>query len=163
LKKEWQAAALIAPIWCVQSAGSSGCAGGWVRRIRSSGEVLGVGVRESVKVSLGGGELSVPHTVHHRFQVGAAGEQPGGVRVAQVVDADADAEVDAGGGDGGPPLQGLVIEAYGRGSALLRACAIRSFKMTCEAAFRHARGDCSPRFSMPQPWLRRCRTTLPVS
>ena len=57
------------------------------------GEVLGVGVGEGVEVFLGGGDLGVAHPVHDGFEVGAAGEQPGGVGVAQVVDADV--EVDA--------------------------------------------------------------------
>ena len=50
------------------------------------GEVLGVGVGEGVQVFLGGGDLSVSHAVHDGLEVGAAGEQPGGVGVAQVVD-----------------------------------------------------------------------------
>jgi hypothetical protein len=64
-------------------------------------EVLGVRVGEDMQVFLGGGDLGVAHPVHHRLQVGAPGQQPGGVRVAQSVDADV--EVDAGNLDGGPP------------------------------------------------------------
>ena len=41
------------------------------------------------------------HPVHDAFEVGAAGEQPGGVGVAEVVDPDR--EVDTGGVDGGQP------------------------------------------------------------
>ena len=44
------------------------------------------------------------HAVHDRLQVGSAGEQPGGVGVAQIVDADT--EVDAAGFDGGGPGAG---------------------------------------------------------
>ena len=67
-------------------------------------EVLGVGVGEGVEVFLGGGDLGVAHPVHHGSEVGAAGEEPGGVGVAEVVDADV--EVDAGGFDGGSPDRG---------------------------------------------------------
>jgi len=47
-----------------------------------------------MQVLLGGGDLGMTHAVHHGLEVGAAGEQPGGVGVAEVVDADI--EVDAG-------------------------------------------------------------------
>jgi hypothetical protein len=57
-------------------------------------EVLGVGVGKGVQVFLGGGGLGMTHPVHHGLQVGAASEEPGGVGVAEVVDADV--EVDAG-------------------------------------------------------------------
>ena len=67
-------------------------------------EVLGVGVGEGVEVFLGGGDLRVAHPVHHGLEVGPAGEEPGGVGVAEVVDADV--EVDAGGFDGGSPDAG---------------------------------------------------------
>ena len=67
-------------------------------------EVALVGVGEGVEVFLGGLDLGVAHAVHDRFEVGAAGEEPGGVGVAEVVDADV--EADAGGGDGGLPDAG---------------------------------------------------------
>ncbi len=35
------------------------------------------------------------HVVHDGFQVGAAGEEPGGVGVAEVVDADAEVDSEA--------------------------------------------------------------------
>jgi hypothetical protein len=62
-------------------------------------EVPLVGVGEGVEVFLGGGDLGVAHAVHDGFEVGASGEEPGGVGVAEVVDADV--EVDAGRLDGG--------------------------------------------------------------
>ena len=67
-------------------------------------EVLGVGVGQGVEVYLGGGDLGVAHPVHDGFEVGPAGEEPGGVGVAEVVDADV--EVDSGGFDGGAPDAG---------------------------------------------------------
>ena len=67
-------------------------------------EVLGVGVGEGVEVFLGGGDLGVAHAVHDGFEVGSSGEEPGGVGVAEVVDADV--EVDAGGCNGGQPDAG---------------------------------------------------------
>ena len=60
-----------------------------------------VGVREGVEVFLGGLDLGVAHAVHDGLEVRSSGQQPGGVCVAQVVDADADGEVDAAGFDGG--------------------------------------------------------------
>ena len=60
-----------------------------------------VGVGEGVEVFLGGGDSGVAHAVHDGFDVGAAGEEPGGVGVAEVVDADL--EVDPRSGDGGSP------------------------------------------------------------
>ena len=62
-------------------------------------EVALVGVGEGVQVLLGGLDLGVAHAFHDGLEVGAAGEQPGGVGVAQVVDPDG--EVDAAGLDGG--------------------------------------------------------------
>jgi len=62
-----------------------------------------------VEVLLGGGDLSVTHPVHDGFEVGAAGEQPGGVGVAQVVDAYV--EVDPGCFDG----RSLPVTAVGAG------------------------------------------------
>ena len=95
-------------LWRGQSASSAGRlrwrSGGRVADAVEGGEVLGVGVGEGVEVLLGGGDLGMTHAVHHRLEVGAAGEQPGGVGVAQVVDADV--EVDARGGDGGSPDPG---------------------------------------------------------
>ena len=67
-------------------------------------EVALVGVGEGVEVFLGGLDLGVAHAVHDGLEVGAAGEEPGGVGVAEVVDADV--EVDAGGLDGGLPDAG---------------------------------------------------------
>ena len=67
-------------------------------------EVLGVGVGQGVEVSLGGGDLGVAHPVHDGFEVGTAGEQPGGMSVAEVMDADV--EVDSGDLDGGQPDAG---------------------------------------------------------
>ena len=66
---------------------------------REGVEVALVGVGEGVEVFLGGLDLGVAHAVHDRFEVGAAGEEPGGVGVAEVVDADV--EVDAGSSCGG--------------------------------------------------------------
>jgi hypothetical protein len=48
-----------------------------------------------VEVLLSGCDLGVAHAVHHGLEVGPAGEQPGGVGVAEVVDPDV--EVDPGG------------------------------------------------------------------
>jgi len=56
------------------------------------GEVLVVGVREGVEVFLGGGDLSVSHAVHDGFEVGASGQEPGRVRMAEVVDADVEVD-----------------------------------------------------------------------
>jgi hypothetical protein len=76
------------------------------------GEVLVVGVGEGVEVFLGSADLSMTHAVHHRSEVGAAGEEPGGVGVAQVVDADV--EVDPGCCDGGSPDAGAEgVPRYG--------------------------------------------------
>jgi hypothetical protein len=44
-----------------------------------------VGVGRGVEVFLGGLDVGVPEAVHDRGEVGAAGQQPGGVGVAQVV------------------------------------------------------------------------------
>jgi hypothetical protein len=74
-----------------------------------------VGVGEGVEVFLGGGDLSMTHAVHHGSEVGAAGQQPGGVGVTQVVDADG--EVQPGGGDGGSPDAGAE-GAAGEGGAV---------------------------------------------
>jgi len=67
-------------------------------------EVLDVGIGEGVEVLLGGGDLSMTHPVHHRLEVRAACEQPGGVGVAQVVNSDV--EVDSRRLDGGSPDAG---------------------------------------------------------
>ena len=48
-------------------------------------EVLAVGFGERVEVFLGGLDLGVAHAFHHGLEVGSFGEQPGCVRVAQVV------------------------------------------------------------------------------
>ena len=77
------------------AAGATVLAAGLVQGV----EVLCVGVGEGVEVFLGGGDLGVAHAVHDGFEVGASGEEPGGVGVAEVVDADV--EVDAGRLDGG--------------------------------------------------------------
>ena len=69
------------------------------------GEVLLIGVGEGVEVFLGGGDLGVAHAVHDGFEVGASGEEPGGVGVAEVVDADV--EANAGGLDGWQPDAGV--------------------------------------------------------
>src|SRR4051794_657643 len=68
------------------------------------GEVLSVGVGEGMEVFLGGGDLRVAHAVHHGLEVGSAGQEPGGVGMAEVVDPDA--EPDSGGLDGGQPDPG---------------------------------------------------------
>ena len=73
-----------------------------------------VGVGEGVEVLLGGLDLGVAHAVHDGLEVGAAGEEPGGVGVAQVVDADV--EVDAAGLDGGQPDAGAEGVAGDRGA-----------------------------------------------
>jgi hypothetical protein len=78
--------------------------GGWVAGPVEGREVLGVGVGEGVEVLLGGGDLGVAHAVHDGLEVGAAGEQPGGVGMAQVVNADV--EVDSRRGDGRQPDAG---------------------------------------------------------
>ena len=57
-----------------------------------------------MEVFLGGGDLGVAHAVHDGLEVGASGEEPGGLGVAEVVDADV--EVDTGGLDGGQPDAG---------------------------------------------------------
>lgn len=67
-------------------------------------EVALVGVGQGVEVLLGGLDLGVPHPFHHGLQVRTAGQQPGGVGVAQVVDPDR--VVDAGGFDCGQPDAG---------------------------------------------------------
>jgi hypothetical protein len=51
-------------------------------------EVALVGVWECVEVFLGGLDLGVAHAFHDGFEVGAAGEEPGGVSAAEVVDPD---------------------------------------------------------------------------
>jgi DNA-binding transcriptional ArsR family regulator len=59
-------------------------------------------------------DLCVPHPFHDAPQVGAFGEEPGGVGVTEVVHADG--EVDAGGCDGGEPDAGSEGVAGDRGS-----------------------------------------------
>ena len=54
-----------------------------------------------MEVFLGGAQAAVAEAFFDDLDVGAAGEQPGGVGVAQVVDADV--EVEAGGGECGLP------------------------------------------------------------
>src|SRR5680860_1289081 len=88
-----------------------GCLSGLLRRLLGGSvhpvegiEVLLVGIGEGVKVFLGGGDLGVAHAVHDGFEVGASGEQPGCVSVAQVVDADG--EVDPRRGNGRSPYPG---------------------------------------------------------
>lgn len=46
-----------------------------------------VGVRQGVQVLFGGGDAAVAEAVLDRLQVGAAREEPGSVRVTQVVSA----------------------------------------------------------------------------
>ncbi len=80
-----------------------------IRRLPSAhagegGERGVVGVGEGVQVLLGGGELGVAEAVHDGFEVGAAGEEPGGVGVSQVVPAQV--EVQAGCLHGGQPDAG---------------------------------------------------------
>ena len=53
-------------------------------------QLLGIG--QGVQVLLGGLDLAVPEAVHDGLEVGAAGEQPGCVGVAQVVHPDVEAE-----------------------------------------------------------------------
>jgi len=65
------------------------------------GEGFVVGVGEGVQVFLGGHDLGVANAFHDGLEIGAAGEEPGGVGVAQVVDADV--EVEAGALQGGQP------------------------------------------------------------
>jgi hypothetical protein len=48
-------------------------------------QVLGVGVGGGVQVLLGGLDVGVPEAVHDGGEVGAAGQQPGGVGVPEVV------------------------------------------------------------------------------
>ena len=67
-------------------------------------EVPLLGVGQSMKVLLGGGDLGMTHTVHHRLGVGPSGDQPGGVSVAQVVDPYV--EVHPRRGDGASPNAG---------------------------------------------------------
>ena len=81
-------------------------------------EVALVGVGEGVEVLLGGLDLGVPHAFHHGLQVAAAGEEPGGVGVAEVVDPDS--EVDAGGFDCGQPDPGAEGVARDGGASLRR-------------------------------------------
>ena len=50
------------------------------------GQVLGVCVGGGVEVLLGGLDVGMSEAFHDGGEVGAAGEQPGGVGVAQVVD-----------------------------------------------------------------------------
>jgi hypothetical protein len=73
----------------------------WVARLSVSmlgpdrsqcGEGGVVGFGEGVEVLLGGDDAAVPEALLHRLEVGTAGEQPGGVGVAEVVGTDADAE-----------------------------------------------------------------------
>ena len=68
---------------------------------RECGEGGVVGFGEGVEVFLGGDDAAVPEAFFDGLEVGAAGEEPGGVGVAEVVGADADA--DAGGVEGGFP------------------------------------------------------------
>ena len=80
------------------------CEWSWVTGLVEGGEVLGVGVGEGVEVLLGGGDLGMAHPVHHGFEVGSAGEQPGRMGMAEVVNTDL--EVHARGGHGGAPDPG---------------------------------------------------------
>jgi len=93
------------PLVCAHSAGRvRSRLGGSAADALEGGEVLVVGIGQWVEVLLGGGDLSVTHTVHDGPEVGTAGEQPGGVRVPEVVDAYV--EVDPGCFDGGSPDAG---------------------------------------------------------
>ena len=58
------------------------------RRAVECGEVALVGFGECVEVLLRGLDLGVADPFHHALEVRAAGEEPGGVGVAEVVDAD---------------------------------------------------------------------------
>jgi hypothetical protein len=57
-----------------------------------------VGVGEGMEVFLGGAEAAVAEAFFDGLDVGAAGEQPGGVGVAEVVEADGEWELGGGGG-----------------------------------------------------------------
>jgi hypothetical protein len=63
-----------------------------------------VGFGEGMEVFLGGLDVGVPEAIHHGLVIGPAGEQPGGMGLAQVVDPDL--EADLGGFDGGLPDAG---------------------------------------------------------
>src|SRR3954468_4342800 len=62
-----------------------------------------VGVGEGVEVFLGGAQAAVAEAFFDGLDVGAAGEEPGGVGVSEVVEADRTGEV-RGGGGGGPDV-----------------------------------------------------------
>ena len=79
-------------------------------------EVLLIRIREGVEVLLSGLDLCVTHAVHDALQIRAAGEQPGCVRVTEVVDADG--EVDTAGRDGREPDVGAEAVAGDRGADL---------------------------------------------
>ena len=68
---------------------------------RVEGGVVGVG--EGVEVFLGGAQAAVAEAFFDGLDVGAAGEQPGGVGVAEVVEPDVGVEL-GGGGGGGPDV-----------------------------------------------------------
>jgi hypothetical protein len=68
---------------------------------REGGEGGVVGFGEGVEVFLGGDDAAVAESFFDGLEAGAAGEEPGGVAVAEVVGADADA--DSGGVEGGFP------------------------------------------------------------
>src|SRR4051794_31749792 len=57
-------------------------------------EVLLVGVGQGMEIFLRRGDLRMTHPIHHVLQICPASEEPRGVGVAEVVDADV--EVDAG-------------------------------------------------------------------
>jgi hypothetical protein len=49
-------------------------------------------IRQCVEVFLSRLDLGVPHAVHDGLEIGAASQQPGGVGVAEVVDAEVEVE-----------------------------------------------------------------------
>jgi len=63
-----------------------------------------VGIGESVQVLLGGGDPGVAEPVHNGLEVGSAREEPGGMRMSQVMHPHAHGE--AGCLDSGPPRPG---------------------------------------------------------
>ena len=97
-------------------------------------EVSLVGVGEGVEVFLGGLDLGVAESVHHALEVGAAGQEPGGVGVAEVVDADV--EVDAAGFDGREPDVGAEAVAGDRRADLVVKS--RSSRPICAVLMRSA-------------------------
>jgi hypothetical protein len=97
-------------------------------------EVALVGLGRGVQVLLGGLDVGVPESVHDRGEVGPAGQQPGGVGVAQVLHSHV--EADAGGLDHGQPdpdPEGVARDRGARGCGEEQVVTAELWALMCSA------------------------------